>query len=114
MHCDKEDKTLFPQMRKLFALRRYKSEMHPSKPVSYIKKSIQVLESEHIDVSNILSEIKRMTNNFTIPLYAPKEYKTLMESLREFESDLHEHLHIENNILFPKIISLEEELNKRS
>ena len=113
-HCDKEDKILFPQMRKLVELRRDKSEIHPSKAISLIKKSIQVLESEHIDASNILSEIKKMTNKFAIPLNAPKHYKTLMENLKEFESDLHVYLHIENNILFPKIISLEEELNSRS
>ena len=83
LHCDKEDKTLFPQMRKLFELRRDKSELHASKAISKIKKSIQILESEHIDASNILSEIKIMTHNFTIPLNAPKEYKTLMNAIEE-------------------------------
>ena len=112
-HCKKEDQILFPYMRKLFELKRDKSVMSSSQTISLIKNPIRVLEEEHVQAANILSDIKKAANNFTIPSTAPKEYTLLMESLKEFERDLHMHLHIENNILFPKLIALEEELNNR-
>ena len=112
-HCKKEDEILFPYMRKLFELRRDKSVISSSQTISLIKNPIRVLEAEHVQAANILSEIKKTANNFTAPSNAHSEYVTLMESLKEFEKDLHMHLHIENNILFPKLIALEEELTNR-
>ncbi len=113
-HCEKEDKILFPHMRKLYELRHDKTltELNAKKYVS--KNSIQLLENEHIEASALLRDIKDITGNFSVPEKAPVEYKTLMENLREFELEFHMHLHIENNILFPKVIALEEHLNIRS
>jgi regulator of cell morphogenesis and NO signaling len=104
-HCEKEDKILFPYMRELNGARRDKT----SKDISF-KNPIQLLESEHIQASGILSEIKKLTSGFSIESDAPRAYQELMKSLIEFETDFHVHLHIENNILFPKVIDLEEQL----
>ncbi len=110
-HCEKEDKILFPYMRKLYELRRDKVFTNTSQNNSFVKKPIQLLEAEHVQASTVLSEIKEITRNFSNQPNAPKEYQKLMEHLKEFEIEFHVHLHIENNILFPKVLALEEQLN---
>lgn len=104
-HCEKEDKILFPYMRKINGVRHDKTVNDIS-----FKNPIQLLESEHIQASSILSEIKSMTNGFSIEPDAPIAYQEIIKSLQEFEKEFHMHLHIENNILFPKIIELEGQL----
>lgn len=112
-HCENEDKILFPHMRQLVDLQNDKTSLHSTKTISIIKKPIALLEAEHVQAANLLNEIKTITNNYTPPINAPAQYATLMHTLKEFELDLHEHLHIENNVLFPKFIALEEKLNNR-
>ena len=55
-------------------------------------------------------EIRMLTGVYTAPENACFSYKTLYSALKDFESDLHQHIHLENNILFPKAIALEEQL----
>lgn len=110
-HCEKEDKILFPYMRKLCELRRDKIFTNTSQKNSFVKKPIQLLEAEHVQASSVLKEIKEITQNFSSQANAPKEYQKLMEHLKEFEVEFHVHLHIENNILFPKVIALEEQFS---
>jgi len=112
-HCDKEDKILFPYIRKLNDFSREKGSPSSPKTISIIKNPIRVLEAEHEQAALTLSEIKKAANNYSIPPNAPPLFKTLMENLRGFEKELHMHLHIENNILFPKLIALEEELTNK-
>ena len=110
-HCEKEDKILFPYMRKLYELRRDKLFTNTSQNNSFVKKPIQLLEAEHVQAATTLSKIKIITDNYSIPVNAPKDYQKLMDNLKEFESEFHVHLHIENNILFPKVLELEEQIN---
>lgn len=110
-HCEKEDQILFPYMRNLYEFRRDKTFVNTIQNKHFLKKPIQLLESEHIQASQILTEIKNITQGFTFSNDTNEEYQKLMISLKEFEKDFHIHLHIENNILFPKIIALEEQLN---
>lgn len=110
-HCDKEDKMLFPYIRSLVGTRRNKG--FSSLEISLVKNPVRILESEHEEAATILSEIKKLLNGFKISPQAPALYNILMEELQEFEKKLHMHLHIENNILFPKLIALEEELKKK-
>ena len=110
-HCEKEDKILFPYMRKLCELRRDKIFTNTSQKNSFVKKPIQLLEAEHVQASSVLKEIKEITQSFSSQANAPKEYQKLMEHLKEFEVEFHVHLHIENNILFPKVIALEEQFS---
>jgi hemerythrin-like domain-containing protein len=98
-------------MRKLCELRRDKIFTNTSQKNSFVKKPIQLLEAEHVQASSVLKEIKEITQNFSSQANAPKEYQKLMEHLKEFEVEFHVHLHIENNILFPKVIALEEQLS---
>jgi regulator of cell morphogenesis and NO signaling len=68
------------------------------------------MEHEHETVGNLMLEIRKLSNDFTPPSNACTTYKLSYNELREFEQDLHQHIHLENNILFPKANTVEDEL----
>jgi len=74
------------------------------------KYQVDTLEAEHETAGGGMSEIRKLSNNFTPPTDACETYKISFKELKEFEEDLHRHVHLENNILFPKAIDLEERL----
>jgi regulator of cell morphogenesis and NO signaling len=69
-----------------------------------------MMEEEHENAGDIFKEIKKLSNNFTPPEGACNTFKALYAKLEEFEQDLHQHIHLENNILFPKAIILEKKV----
>lgn len=111
LHCKNEDELLFPYLRKLIDLHKYKAPF--SSVQSTLKSPVPILEAEHVEATVILSRIRRATNNFRIPANAHPQYVILIGYLKNFERNLHMHIHIENNILFPKLNALEEELKNR-
>jgi len=113
-HCDNEDKIIFPHMRKLYELRHDKKSIHELNLNTKIEKTLELLGSEHIQAIRLLSDIKKITDNFSIQNSVSKEYEQLMMALKDFSFDFHLHLHIENNILFPKFLELEEELSEKN
>lgn len=56
-----------------------------------------------------MSRVRELTGGYTVPAYGCVTYSALMEGLRAFEADLHQHIHLENNILFPRALKLEQE-----
>lgn len=68
------------------------------------------MEHEHETVGDLLKKIALISNNYTPPEWACNTFKTLYAKLDEFEQDLHIHVHLENNILFPKAIQIEKAL----
>ena len=77
-----------------------------------VQNPISVMEMEHEMVGKNMEEIRMLTNNYSLPEDACASYNLLYRLLAEFEDDLHTHIHLENNILFPKALKLEE--NNRS
>lgn len=69
---------------------------------------IGVMEQEHESAGNALREMRRLTADYAIPADGCQSYRALFEGLQTLEADLHEHIHLENNILFPKAVALEE------
>jgi len=69
------------------------------------------MEQEHENAGEILSQIRELTNNYSLPNDACTTYKLSFAALQAFEIDLHQHIHLENNILFPKTIKLFNTLN---
>ena len=67
---------------------------------------------EHDTEGEIFRRIEKLTDNYTPPLDACNTYKVTFALLKEFETDLHLHIHLENNILFPKSIEMEKEVKK--
>ncbi|MEQ1733409.1 MAG: hemerythrin domain-containing protein [Bacteroidia bacterium] len=111
-HCKNEDKILFPYLRKLNDLHSHTATLPKGHFNSVAKNPIRMLEAEHTEAATILMQIKKTANNYIVPPHAPEQYATLMQHLQSFEKDLHMHLHLENNILFPKFIAAEQALTK--
>jgi regulator of cell morphogenesis and NO signaling len=111
-HMAKEEKMLFPYIKKMYIAFNNSLDM-PAAPFGTVGNPVKVMESEHEAAGNLVQEISRLTNNYTPPEGACGKFKVLYAELKEFESDLHVHIHLENNILFPKAQELEEKLNKK-
>ncbi|HEY8689553.1 MAG TPA: iron-sulfur cluster repair di-iron protein [Chitinophagaceae bacterium] len=111
-HMNSEEKILFPRIKQL--------EQNGFEPISfdinhyqYLELPIIDLEDDDEDADNIMAEIRRLTNNYTPPANACTSFKLLYSGLRAFEIDLHQYVHLENNILFPKALILEKEIQLR-
>jgi regulator of cell morphogenesis and NO signaling len=68
---------------------------------------------EHISASHVVTELRRLTLEFQPPDWACATHIALFAGLSEFEADLKQHVHLENDVLFPRAIELEAELNSR-
>ncbi len=108
-HIQKEETILFPYIKKLAVAKRENTGMEPS-PFGSVENPIRTLETEHVAVGGSMDEINRLSNGYATPEDACSSYRALYAKLDEFEQDLHRHIHLENNILFPKAIQLEKEL----
>ena len=67
---------------------------------------IRVMRHEHDNAGKALSEARRLTNGYTPPHDACNTYRGLLHGLLELEKNLHQHIHLENNILFPRAVAL--------
>ncbi|MEL7832901.1 iron-sulfur cluster repair di-iron protein [Fodinibius sp. Rm-B-1B1-1] len=109
-HLDKEERILFPYIKHLVEAKE-KGEK-PQKPeFGNAANPIAMMEEEHDDSGEAIAKIRRLSNDFTPPEDACTTYRLLYQNLEAFEKDLHKHVHLENNILFPKAINLEKRLN---
>jgi regulator of cell morphogenesis and NO signaling len=70
---------------------------------------IEQMEGEHEGAGELMHRLRRLTNDFQPPEGACNTYRASFAKLEEFEADLHTHVHLENNILFPKAIALEQQ-----
>jgi len=99
MHMHKEEVILFPRIKEVAALQD--AHQHRNLVAGYIAAPIQVMEHEHDHAGNILYQIRSLTSNYTAPSQACTTFQVCLAELKEFEADLHRHVHLENNILFP-------------
>jgi regulator of cell morphogenesis and NO signaling len=105
-HMKKEELVLFPFIKVLVAGER--SGTAQSAPgFGTIQNPIRMMEQEHQSAGDSFSIIRTASNGFAPPADACTTYTVLYRELEEFERDLHQHIHLENNILFPRAIELE-------
>lgn len=109
-HMKKEELILFPFIKKLVEAKREEIEA-PKPHFGTADNPIKMMEAEHETAGELLRKISVLSNNYTPPEFACNTYKAFYSKLDEFEQDLHQHVHLENNILFPKTLILEKELN---
>jgi regulator of cell morphogenesis and NO signaling len=112
-HMVSEETILFQYVKHLVAAKNNNSASVKSvKFENYdcIQTPIDMLEMEHDAVGNSLETIRELSNNYTLPEDSCASYSYLYNTLVEFESDLFIHIHLENNILFPKAIEMEKEI----
>lgn len=108
-HMMKEENILFPFINKLAEGKRDNSRVG-APAFGTIANPVRMMEMEHEEVGNVMEEINKLANGFTPPTGACTTFRISYAKLKEFEDDLHQHIHLENNILFPKAIALENEL----
>lgn len=109
-HLDKEEQILFPYIKHLVEAEQ--KGKTPQKPdFKEASNPIAMMEEEHDDAGASLAKIRKLSNDYTLPADACTTYQLLYQNLEAFEKDLFKHVHLENNILFPKALRLENRLN---
>jgi regulator of cell morphogenesis and NO signaling len=109
-HMVKEERVLFPYVEKLEALAADGQRLSSS-PFGSIQAPIGMMEHEHDIAARFLARLREITNAHTPPADACNTFRGLYHGLAELEKALHEHIHLENNVLFPRATKLEEELS---
>ncbi len=105
-HLAKEENVLFPYIVTLEAA-MVSGGAIPDACFGTVANPIAMMTSEHDAAGGLLAEIDLLSDHFTTPVGACPIYHAYYDGLREFEQDLHQHIHLENNILFPRAILLE-------
>ncbi len=108
-HMKKEELILFPFIKKMMKAKKEQTAFEAGR-FGTVQNPIDMMESEHEVAGTILKQIAKLSNNYTPPEWACNTFKALYAKLEEFEQDLHLHIHLENNILFPKALTLEKAL----
>ncbi|MBL0235671.1 MAG: iron-sulfur cluster repair di-iron protein [Saprospiraceae bacterium] len=108
-HMKKEELILFPFIRKMTKAKLENTKVDAAH-FGTVKNPIQMMMNEHTVEGHRFMKIEELTNNYTPPQDACNTYRVSFALLKEFEQDLHLHIHLENNILFPKAIEIEKEL----
>jgi len=106
-HMVKEETVLFPYLKQLVAAKNNGTEKVKFGNLETVETPISMMEMEHEVVGNNMEEIREISNNYQIPDDGCASYSFLFKTLDEFENDLHIHVHLENNILFPKALDME-------
>ncbi|MEO9258543.1 MAG: iron-sulfur cluster repair di-iron protein [Crocinitomicaceae bacterium] len=110
VHMKKEELMLFPYIRKMLKTTAAGEALLPPK-FGTIQSYVETMMLEHTTEGERFRKIAELSNNYTPPVDACNTYKVTFALLKEFEEDLHLHIHLENNILFPKAIDLERKIH---
>lgn len=113
-HMKKEEFMVFPYVKKLVELKESGTHTWEKPSFGSIENPINQMEEEHTGEGERFRKIVELSNNYTPPASACNTYIVAFQKLREFENDLHLHIHLENNVLFPKAIALEKTLLSKS
>jgi regulator of cell morphogenesis and NO signaling len=109
-HMFKEERVLFPYIMAM-AQAADQNGIAPFAPFGTVNNPVRMMMFEHDTAGDILREMRKLTSDYKVPADACISYQTLYQALEDFEKDLHQHIHLENNILFPKALKLEQTLN---
>ena len=101
----KEERVLFPYISELAS----GDDATPlSSPFGTIENPIRMMEREHRAAGDEMQRIRQLTDGYTPPSDACSTYRVAFEELARFDEDLHRHVHLENNVLFPEAVALEQ------
>lgn len=103
-HMQKEELVLFPRIKAMEQQLVEGNELRIN--YTYLQSPIDVMEHEHDHAGGLLEEMRSLTNGYNPPADACTTYRLSLASLQALEIDLHQHVHLENNILFPKALKM--------
>jgi len=106
-HLMKEEMVLFPYIERMEEAVIQREPALPA-PFGSVRNPVAMMEHEHDSAGEALRGIRKASSEFTAPADACVSYQTLYKSLAAFEADLRQHIHLENNILFPRAIAMEQ------
>jgi regulator of cell morphogenesis and NO signaling len=111
-HMMKEEMVLFPLIGRMEQAEQ-EGQASPPAPGGSVRNPIRMMEHEHDDAGRALRAIRELTSDFEPPADACNTFRALYAQLEDLERDLHTHIHLENNILFPRAAELEQRLAGR-
>lgn len=105
-HMHKKEQVLFPHIN---GLERTSSEgeLPPPTPFGSVTRPVECMMRDHEKAGKEMQQLRDLSAGYTLPEGACLSYRALYDGLREFEQDLHRHVYLENNILFPRAVELE-------
>lgn len=106
-HTMKEERVLFPFIKQLET-----AQQRPSHHCGSVNNPIYVMEREHAAAGEALERMRALTQDYTPPAGACNTYRAMLDALAELEADMHQHVHKENNILFPRAAQREAQLTR--
>lgn len=109
MHLMKEEQVLFPYVLRMEEAVIERELVIPP-PFGTVQNPVRMMEHEHDSAGEALRQLRAATNGYTAPADACVSYQTLYRALAAFEADLHQHIHLENNLLFPRAVAMERSL----
>lgn len=109
MHMKKEELMLFPYIKQLVKAKE-QGTITSTAPFGTVANPVHMMMQEHDQEGERFRQISALSNDYTTPPDGCNTYKVTYALLKEFQDDLHLHIHLENNILFPKAEQLEKEL----
>lgn len=112
-HMKKEELILFPFVRSMVKA-KYNGEPIRAPHFGTVENPVDMMKHEHTVEGERFRKIAEITNEYTPPSDACNTYRVAFSMLQDFENDLHKHIHLENNILFPKAIKMEKEFTVES
>jgi regulator of cell morphogenesis and NO signaling len=105
-HLMKEEMVLFPYVKRMEEAAIEKAPTVPA-PFGTVQNPVSMMEREHDSAGNALRAMRAASKGYAAPEDACVSYQTLYKALAELEADLHQHIHLENNILFPRAVAME-------
>ncbi len=110
VHMLKEEEVLFPYIARMEEA-VIAGELIPPPRFGQVANPVRMMMQEHDAAGDLLRKLRETTNEFTVPADGCMSFRMLYQGLLEFEADLHQHIHLENNILFPRSVALEGDRN---
>jgi regulator of cell morphogenesis and NO signaling len=108
VHLMKEEQMLFPYI-SLMEESRLAGEPAPPAMFGTVVNPVRMMMQEHDGAGEALRALRSVTADYTVPDDACISYRTLYGALDRYEADLHQHIHLENNVLFPRAVAMEDE-----
>jgi regulator of cell morphogenesis and NO signaling len=105
-HLAKEEAILFPYVVQMERFQAGNASA-PHGCFGSVAQPIAMMNQEHDAAGELMARLRRLSNDYTLPADACPTYHAFFDGLRDFEHDLHQHIHLENNILFPRAIAME-------